>query len=496
MNAIEGESRQREGSSAMIHIMNFRLQFAVGLVWALPAIGVELPPCAGFKAGDRAACGTITVLEDRANPTGRKIDLNVLVLRAEKSDGRAPLFLLAGGPGQAATELVELALGPFAAVREFRDVVLVDQRGTGKSNRIDCPNHSDTDPREAFGALFDPREVDECRKEALQHSDPRFYGTLQVVSDLDEVRSRLGYERVVLWGGSGGTRTALVWLREHPDRVQAVAIDGVAPTYFRAPSGYARGSQDALNRVFADCEAQAPCKSAYPDLRGDFQRLLHGFDGGPIRTFVTKENGEKVDVDMHRGDFGYAVRGMLYNARFIAQLPKMIHAAAATHDLSAFAQLFWMRDVGIRSAVSMGVHFSVFGTEDLPFIDRTMIPKLTEGTFLGTYLIDQYAAACEVWGSRGDLPSNYFEPVRSNVPVLLVSGYYDPTTPPQQAAEVATHLSNSRHIVVRNEAHGAGFGCAQQLVVDFLNSASLAGLGPACEDAAPIEFTLPERAPE
>ena len=449
-----------------------------------------------MSARKLAECGTITVFEDRENPTGRTIDLNVLVLRAAKPQGRAALFLLAGGPGQGATDLAELALGPFAAVRELRDVVLVDQRGTGKSNRLDCPNHSDTDPRTAFGVLFDPKTVAVCRQEALQHADPRQYGTLQVVADLEEVRERLGYRRVVLWGGSGGTRTALVWLREHPDRVEAVAIDGVTPTYFRAPSGYARGSQDALDRVFADCEAQEPCKAAYPDLRGDFARLLHGFDAGPIRTFVTQENGAKVAVDMHRDDFGYAVRGILYNAPAIAGLPRMIHAAASSHDVSAFAELYWKRDVGIRRAVAMGVHFAVFGTEDVPFIDRAMIPKLTDGTFLGTYLIDQYTAACEAWGNRGTLPEHYHDPVRSNVPVLLLSGYYDPSTPPHVAAEVATHLSNSRHVVVRNESHGAGFGCAQQLVVDFLKSGSLAGLGPACESAGPIEFAVPETAPE
>ena len=151
-----------------------------------------------------------------------------------------------------------------------------------------------------------------------------------------------------------------------------------------------------------------------------------------------------------------------------------------------------MRDVGIRPFLAEGVHLSVFATEDVPFIDREAIPTLTEGTFLGTYLIDQYTKACEVWGGRGALPADFHDPVVSDVPVLLLSGYYDPSTPPQLAAEVASHLSNSRHVVVRNEAHGAGFDCARQLVVDFLRKGSLQGLGPACEDVGPIVFDVPE----
>jgi pimeloyl-ACP methyl ester carboxylesterase len=468
------------------------LVLAVVLAGALPARAVEFAPCPDFEPGDHAICGTVTVLEDRTKPDGRTIDLHVVLLRAASPDVGAPLFLLAGGPGQGATDLAELALGPFAPVLEARDIVLVDQRGTGRSNRLDCPNGSDTDPRKAFGHLFDPEQIAACRKQVSTYADVRLYGTLNVVEDLEEVCDRLGYEHVVLWGGSGGTRTAQVWLREHPDRIEAVALDGVVPLDFRAPSGYARWSQDALDRVFEDCDAQASCKAAYPDLRGDFQKLLTLFDRGPVETFVTTKDGKRVSVPMHRGDFGYAVRGILYGSAGIAKLPRMIHEAARTQDVSAFAQLHWQRDSGLRRFVAMGVHLSVFGTEDVPFIDRASIPELTNGTFLGTYLIDEYTAACEAWRGRGTLPAGFHDPVRSNVPVLLLSGAYDPSTPPQVAAEVARTLPNSRHIVVRNEAHGAGFGCARRLVVQFLVTGSLEGLGPACEDVGPIQFEVPE----
>jgi pimeloyl-ACP methyl ester carboxylesterase len=193
---------------------------------------------------------------------------------------------------------------------------------------------------------------------------------------------------------------------------------------------------------------------------------------------------------MHRGDFGYAVRGVLYRARSSVELPRLIHQAAVSGDVSEFAQLYWQRQVGLRPFVAMGVHFAVVCTEDMPFIDEKTLPELTEGTFLGSYLLEQYGGACEEW-VQGELPEDYLEPVTADIPVLLISGYYDPSTPSYFADEVSEHLPNSRHLVVRDEGHGAEFGCARQLAIDFLESGSLEGLGPACEEAGPIVFAVP-----
>lgn len=447
-------------------------------------------PCPDFEADARAVCGTISVREDRSKAGGRKIDLRVVLLKAASPGEKAPLFMLAGGPGQAATDLAAIALGPYAAVRETRDVVLVDQRGTGGSNRLDCSNGSDKDPRKAFGTLWDPVEIAACRGAAAAHADVRLYATEQVVADLEDVRATLGYDRVILWGGSGGTRTAQAWLRAAPARIEAVVLDGVVAMDMRAPSTYARSSQDALERVFADCDAQAACKVAYPDLRTDFSNLLGLFDKGPVLATVTTREKARVTVNMHRGDFAYAVRGILYNARGIVRFPGMIHAAAKTGDLSAFAQAHWERDAVVRTTLAVGVHLAVFCTEDVPFIDRAAVTQLTRDTFIGSYLIDQYTHACEAWDGRGARPAGFEDHVRGTAPVLLVSGYYDPSTPPSMAESVAKGFANSRHIVVRNQAHGAGFGCARAAVEKFLVTASLEGVGPVCEEAGPIDFAI------
>lgn len=459
------------------------------LVVSSGAAAGELAPCEDENLGPGAECGTIRVLEDRSRPNGRTIDLNTVVLRAGKPGDQAPLFALAGGPGQAATDLVGLALGPWAPVLERRDIVLVDQRGTGGSNKLDCPVDAAGDPDSVFGGLFDADALHACLGRMKEHADPRLYGTLEVVADLEQVRQTLGYDRAVLWGGSGGTRTALVWMKEHPDSVEAVLIDGVTPTWFRSPTPFAPGAQTVLDRVFEDCAAQADCQEAFPHLKAEFDKLLLMFAAGPVATFIQREDGTKVPVEMHRGDFVYAVRGMLYNSRGITVLPRTIHQAATSGDLSEFAQRYWQRQVGLRPVVAMGVHFGVICTEDMRFIDEREAADQAEGTFIGTYLLEQYGDVCAEW-PRGDLPDDYLEPVTAAIPVLLVSGYYDPSTPAWLADEVAEHLPLSRHIVVRNEGHGAEFGCAREAAVQFLISGSLEDLGQVCEDAGPVAFEM------
>lgn len=451
--------------------------------------GQELEPCASEQLGDRARCGILSVLEDRSRPEGRRIDLNVIVLKATQPGELAPVFLLAGGPGQGATDLAGLALGPFAPVLESRDFVLVDQRGTGKSNPLHCPNGSAENPQAAFGGLFDPELMAACLERLSEQADVRRYATPQVIEDLEEVRAWLGYDQVMLWGGSGGTRTALVWMRRHPERIAGAVLDGVTPTSFRSPSGMARGAHDALEQVFEDCAAQESCNTAFPELDKDFRKVLWLFEGGPVKTHITREDGTEVPVTMNRGDFAYALRARLYQSRRIKELPVLIHRAAASGDVSPFAQGLWQRDVALRPVVAMGVHFGVYCTEDMPFIDPANVAELTDGTFLGTYLMTQYGDVCEFW-SADPVERDYLNPTTSDVPTLIYSGYYDPTTPARFGDEVDRHLPSSRHVVARNEAHGAGFGCGREAQIAFLKSGSLEGLGPICEDAGPIEFEV------
>lgn len=457
---------------------------------AAPGLATEsLKPCQDDQIGPDARCGQITVFEDRAAGAGRTIDLNIVVFPSTGSETKEPFFALAGGPGQGATDLMDTALAVYPSVREHRDMVFVDQRGTGQSGKLDCPVNAEEHPREVFGSLFDPESTRNCLRRLKENADPTLYTTDLVVDDLDEIRRHLGYDRVFLWGTSGGTRTALVWMRRYPDRVAGALLDGITPTDFRSPSTMARGCQDAIDAVFSECREQPQCHAAYPDLESEFDQLLGLFESGPVSTHVVNHEEVQVPVEMYLGDFSYTVRGLLYRSRSVAQLPAMIHEAAATGDIQPFAQAYWQRQVGLRPYVAMGVHFGVYCSEDIPFIEENDVPEFTKGSFVGRYLFDQYKGACDAWEAN-PVDRAFLEPVTSDVPVLLVSGFYDPSTPISMGDRVSSHLSNSRHVKVRNEGHGAEFGCARSAATEFLTTGSLEGLGPICEDVGPIQYEV------
>ncbi len=446
-------------------------------------------PCEDEELGPRAFCGHLEVAENADLPQGRKISLEIVVLRAAESSGLEPVFMLAGGPGQSATDLTRLAEKPFAEVSKVRDFVFVDHRGSGGSNPILCQTDTEAHPELAFGQLFDPDHVAECLEAAEQHADVTLYTSRHAVRDLEAVRKWLGYGKVLLWGGSGGTRTGFVYLREYPASIAGALFDGVVPTDFAAPSGFAPAAQRALGRVFEDCGNQTSCAAAYPELRKEFEKVLGLFARGPVATSFEAESGTTT-VRMHRNDFAYTIRGILYNAGRTASLPAMIHRAAQTGDLSAFAEVHWRRDAAVRPSIAFGVHFAVYCAEDIPFIDWERIAGPTRKSFLGRYLLDQYGDACKAWRSNPE-PAEFTRPVTSDAPVLMVSGYYDPSTPDGVADRAAEHLSNTRHVVARNEGHNASFGCARPLAIEFLKRGTLEGLGPACEGVGPIEFEVP-----
>jgi pimeloyl-ACP methyl ester carboxylesterase len=453
-----------------------------------PVRGQELGDCE-TRFGVTARCAWHDVAENRGDPAGRKIRLRVVVLPASGGASAEPIVWFPGGPGQAASDLIPLATQVYGPARETRDFVFIGQRGTGESNPLHCTVDMAADPSSAFGALFRPDRIRECYAEALRHADPAYYTTQHYVEDIDEVLTALGYGRAILWGGSGGTRTAQVFLREHPDRVVAVAMDGVTPIDYGMPLPFSKGVQTAWERIVEDCADQSDCAAAYPDLANDLASVFARVDQSPATARITLPEGRDATVSVEHGDLAYAIRGILYNSNASAGLPKQVHAAAETGDLSFFAQSSFDRSVALRSTVvAMGLHLSAYCAEDVPRIRTQEVGPGTSGTFMGSYLLEQYGAACEAWPSR-PLDDNWFRPLRSNVPVLLISGYYDPSTPAAAADRVAKTLTNSLHIVVRNSGHGSGFRCARPAVLRFLETGSLEGVSNPCPEE-PIHFEV------
>lgn len=428
--------------------------------------------------GESAWCGTYEVWENREARSGRRIGLNVVVLPARTSPA-APdaLVWLDGGPGAAATESGPGLAGAFAAARETRDMLLVDQRGTGRSHPLDCPGPSADAPLQAhFEEFLPPAEVRACL--AAQDADVRMYTTPIAMDDLDEVRQALGYEQLDLFGGSYGTRAGLIYMRRHPASVRVSVLKGVAPTNMRNPLPFAKALEWGLEGVFTACREEAACAAAFPDLEGDWARVVARFAAGPATATVTYD-GRTEEVTISKGVFADGLRHILYSVGASTILPRIIHEAAGG-DFSTFAARELEQAIGFADALSNGMFMTVTCSEDLRFLSEEEIRRETDGTFMGDYRVRRQLAACEIWG-RGDIDESYSAPVTVDVPTLLLSGEFDTATPVAGATWVAEHLPNALHLIVPNESHGfANPACEIDVVNGFIVNGGADGLDYGC----------------
>lgn len=438
--------------------------------------------------GRSVRVGTYTVYEDREGQAGRTIDLDILILPATGPDRKPdPVFRLTGGPGQAATATFRSFIGSW--MNEDRDIVLVSQRGTGKSNGLRCDLvGSDDDLQSYLDILFSPEHFEACRDELARRADLTKYTTPIAMDDLDEVRAALGYEKINLYGGSYGTRAALVYMRRHPETVRSAILVGVAPIAFRNPLYHAREGQRVLDKIFAECAADPGCRAAFPRLREEFSAILQRLESASAQVTIDHPTtGRPVHLELSRAAFAGALRVMMYYDN--RDVPRLLHRAFEG-DLDAFALRALRGNRALRDALAFGMLLCVTCSEDVSRIKPEEVERLTEGTFLGDVRVRQQMAVCAIW-PRGDVPPDYGEPVSVRVPVLLFSGYYDPVTPPRWGAEAARHLPNSLHVVVPS-AHSPGGPCVDRIMADFLETATAEGLDTSCvEQMHRPAFNLP-----
>ena len=450
-----------------------------GLVAARQPNSFEIRPCVQGPGDSGAQCGSLSVPENRSIKIGRQIPINFIVLRAATVGAKHALFLLAGGPGEGSTEMLGAADGWLNPLRADMDMVFMDQRGTGGSNPLTCATDIDVNPAAAFGHLRGPEVIRQCLAALQPRADLTQYTTDAAVADLEELRIRLGYDKVSLYGGSYGTRIAQEYLRRHPDRTRAVVIDGVLPFDVGGPLSYARSLDGSIDRMLANCRDTPACQQATPNVTTDLATILKRLDRGPMATSVRSDLGPTVAVRMTRGDFLYAVRGILYNAGAATELPPMIAQAAATGDLSAFAQRYWSRALTMNRSIAYGMHLSVFCPEDVDAITDAQVTAATKDTRIGSYIVDEYRTACRLWPTATVAP-DFRTPVTARVPVLLVSGKYDPVTPPELADRVAKSLPLARHIVAPTSGHGSAAACPRTAVLYLLKTGGFEGIPDVC----------------
>ncbi len=238
---------------------------------------VPLEPCRTIDGNIEGLCGTVSVWENRALKRGRRLALKVMVLPALQGGGSDAFFPLAGGPGQSAIETYP-ATGYTNAIRRDRDVVLVDQRGTGGSAPLKCDLRDMTNAQQVLGEEIPAERLRACREKLAQTADLTQYTTSIFVDDLDEVRAALGYEKIDVFGTSYGTRAALVYLRQHGNHVRTIGLEGVVSPEYRIALSFSRALQSSIDQIIERCEATTACQQSYPDLRKEFDALLVRLD--------------------------------------------------------------------------------------------------------------------------------------------------------------------------------------------------------------------------
>ena len=426
-----------------------------------------------------ARCGVLKVPLDRTHPDGADIDLSIAIVPAlNRRTAAPPLFLLAGGPGQGAASMYLGHAAAFARVNRGRDIVLVDQRGTGKSAPLYCDYPDDWQP---------PSDLMPALKQATlaclgKFGDRvRFYTSSAAVADLAAVREALNVASIDLYAASYGTRVAQLYMRRYPASVHAVILDGVTfPEQVIGPDTPLDGER-ALDLIVMRCGESPDCSAAYPKFREDLDSLRRRF--GAQKSTLTiddPDRGTPLDIEFNRSMLNAGLRFLSYNAAQASLLPALVHGAAQGVLAPLAAQVIMTaRQVGDQLA--SGMQNSVICSEDVPFfaaanVDRSAISR----TYQGPDQLEALLEICKLW-PRGPVDRDLHDPLHSDIPTLLLSGEADPVTPPADAERAARGLAHHRHLILKGEGHGQlATGCVPKLMAQFLEAAAPQKLDASC----------------
>jgi len=451
--------------------------------------GLTLTPCQlehpEHISSIAAECGVLSVPENPARPEGRRIGLYVARVPAINRDKRAdPLFVLAGGPGMAATTFYTTVAPAFERIRRDRDIVLVDQRGTGRSNALNCELSDDLVAQESDAQIL--AEAQRCLKETSAHAEVAYYTTSVAVRDLDSVRSALGYDRINLYGGSYGTRVAQHYVRRFPTHTRSVILDGVVPPTIALGPAVALDAENALLSILARCANEPECRARFGDPVVDYRKLSAQMRAQPVPiTISDPTTGEPSKLELSMLQLAAVLRLTTYTPQEAALLPLILHRASESGDFKPLATLYLLVSRSLGDVLAYGMHNTVVCAEDVPFYDPAAIDrKRLEQTYLGTSAVDGLRAICRVW-PRGPIDKDFHEPLHSDVAALLLSGSDDPATPAAGAEEALRGFTNGLHVVLKGFGHGQVVApCVDRLMERFIDTATVKGLDVSCTSRA------------
>ncbi len=426
-----------------------------------------------------AQCGSLAVPENPAAPDGRKIELAIAWVQADDEGELAPdpVFMLAGGPGQSARQTFPQVAPAFAKVLDHRNVILVDQRGTGGSNPLKCDFGDDAIALETPEAARAATE--RCRDELSKHADLRFYTTTDAVRDLDAVRQALGVDKVNLVGVSYGTRVAQQYAMRHPAYTRALVLDSVAPNELILGNDFATNLEQALDLQFARCEATDACTANLGHPRANLDALMARLRADPPRVrYRDAATGKSMEDTLEPERVAAVMRMYAYVPMLSALLPLQLHEAIEGRYDGLMA-LSKMLGESIGDQMAMGMQLSVVCTEDAAGFRAD---PAAEGTLLGNLFSEFLGAQCEVW-PKGEMPADFHQPLSTDVPALVLEGEFDPVTPPRYGEQVVEHLPNGRLLVLKGQGHNViGAGCMPELFGQFIATADAKALDASCLD--------------
>ena len=437
-----------------------------------------------------AECGVLKVPENPEQPGSRQIGLHVArvaaISRRKQPD---PLFVLAGGPGAAAGPFYATVAGAFARIHRERDIVLVDQRGTGGSNALECPEWQDI-PVHASDAEIEAR-TRACLASLVPHADVRYYTTSLAVRDLEQVRAALGYERINLYGASYGTRVAQQYLRRFAARTRSVILDGVVPVSQPVGPSTALDAEAELEDILRRCANDPVCRERFGDPASDYRAVRAALKLSTVPISVRDPTtGEDRPFEFGADHLASVLRLLSYTSEYAALLPLVLHAAAAHEDYAPLAAQYLMVERAYAQTIAVGMHNSVVCAEDVPrFADHPIDRARLGTTYLGARQLDGLVSVCRAW-PRGEVDADLHAPLTSAVPALLLSGTDDPATPPAFAHEASRAFTQHLEVVLEGFGHGQVTApCVDRIMAQFVARASVEALDVSCTLAArPLPF--------
>ncbi len=450
----------------------------------------ELPIGAQGTQKQAAKCGVLSVPEDYSTPDGRQIEIHVAVVPARNSESRrAPIFHFEGGPGASAIEYYGLAwYSAYVDLNEQHDIVLIDQRGTGKSASLQCTEITNAAFDDLARDLSPETELEEskqrlaaCLTRLAATNDPQHYITANLARDTDAVRAALGYEKINLFGSSYGTWLGQFYLRQFGANVNAAVLEGTVGPWDKPFLLANTHAEAAIQRVFDLCAADAACNRAYPDLNAKLAQALARLQT-PVRVTGTSSlTGKSYPVVLNAPRLLTALRTMPYQASLIGSLPQAVsQAASGTYTLPATVLI-----AAAEQPISYGMNLSIVCAEDAAFYTEALLESIPQSAMFSGVPTDTYTDVCRVWRSA-ELEAADVAPISSDVPTLFLSGDFDPITPPAFTEATQARFPNSSVARFPNQGHTIlpNNLCAQRLVSAFYTDPSLHDTACTANDAA------------